>query len=184
MKDAIYIRCCNQIEWNLLSSFEKIESFGSLYTWNSFIFIADWLTDYFYQLFKVVALVNTRPKLNVNATFILPFERHFSALLSLDLSGVSNLAPPSFRLFWTRWNLQAPFWLVIPSLIRKVFSKWGSNGYSWKVPSQYFDSLPANIYLFKPNKRNTRKRCEICSKLTLKTLERHQWRFTLFHTFF
>ena len=29
---------------------------------------------------------------------------------------------------------------------------------------QYF---PANIYLFKVNNRNTRKRCEICSKLTI-----------------
>ena len=33
---------------------------------------------------------------------------------------------------------------------------------------------PANIYLFKVNNRNTRKRCEICSKLTIKTPERLQ----------
>ena len=31
---------------------------------------------------------------------------------------------------------------------------------------------PPNIYLFKVNNRNTSKRCEICSKLTIKTLER------------
>ena len=30
----------------------------------------------------------------------------------------------------------------------------------------------ANIFLFKVNNRNTRKRCEICSKLTIKTPER------------
>ena len=30
---------------------------------------------------------------------------------------------------------------------------------------------PANIYLFKYNSRNTRKRCEICSKFTIKALE-------------
>ena len=35
---------------------------------------------------------------------------------------------------------------------------------------------PANIYLFKVNNRNTRKRCETCSKLTIKTPERRQWR--------
>ena len=35
-------------------------------------------------------------------------------------------------------------------------------------------SVPANIYLFKVNKRNTRKRCEICSELTIKTPERRQ----------
>ena len=32
------------------------------------------------------------------------------------------------------------------------------------------DCFPANICLFKVNNRNTRKRCEICSKLTIKTL--------------
>ena len=34
---------------------------------------------------------------------------------------------------------------------------------------------PANIYLLKVNNRNNRKRCEICSELTIKTPERH-WR--------
>ena len=29
--------------------------------------------------------------------------------------------------------------------------------------------IPANIYLFKVNNRNTRKKCKICSKLTMKT---------------
>ena len=31
---------------------------------------------------------------------------------------------------------------------------------------------PAGIYLLKVNNRNTRTRCEICSKLTIKTPER------------
>ena len=31
---------------------------------------------------------------------------------------------------------------------------------------------PANIYLLKVNNRNSRKKCEICSKLTIKTPER------------
>ena len=36
------------------------------------------------------------------------------------------------------------------------------------------DTLPntANIYLFKTNNRNTRKRPDICSKLTIKLPER------------
>ena len=34
-----------------------------------------------------------------------------------------------------------------------------------------FIIFPASIYLFKVNNRNTRKRCEMCSKLTRKTLE-------------
>ena len=41
---------------------------------------------------------------------------------------------------------------------------------SWKLLSQF----PANIYLLKVNNRNTRKRCEICSKLTIKTPEQRQ----------
>ena len=33
----------------------------------------------------------------------------------------------------------------------------------------------AGIYLPKVNNRDTITRCEICSKLTIKTPERHQW---------
>ena len=40
--------------------------------------------------------------------------------------------------------------------------------FSKKERSQY----PTNIYFFKVNNRNTRKRCEICSKLIIKTPER------------
>ena len=35
---------------------------------------------------------------------------------------------------------------------------------------------PASNYMFKVNNRNTRLRYEICSKLTIKTLERRHWR--------
>ena len=35
---------------------------------------------------------------------------------------------------------------------------------------------PVGVYLLKVNNRSTRTRCEICSKLTLKTPERRQWR--------
>ena len=39
------------------------------------------------------------------------------------------------------------------------------------------DSIyPTNIYLFIFDNRNTRKKCEIRSKLTIKTPERRQWR--------
>ena len=40
---------------------------------------------------------------------------------------------------------------------------------------RYLD-IPAGIYLLKVNNGNTRTRCEICSKLTIKTPERRQWR--------
>ena len=35
---------------------------------------------------------------------------------------------------------------------------------------------PGGIYLLKVNNRNTRTRCIICLKLTIKTPERRQWR--------
>ena len=38
--------------------------------------------------------------------------------------------------------------------------------------STEMNESPANIYLFKVNNRNTKKRCELCSKLTMNTLER------------
>ena len=34
---------------------------------------------------------------------------------------------------------------------------------------------PVGIFMFKVNNRNTRTRCEICSKLTIETPERRQW---------
>ena len=36
----------------------------------------------------------------------------------------------------------------------------------------FFEPFPLGIYMFKVNNRNTRTRCEICSKLALKTPER------------
>ena len=38
-----------------------------------------------------------------------------------------------------------------------------------------YDNYTANIYLFKLNNRNTKIRCEIYSKLTIKTPERRHW---------
>ena len=37
-------------------------------------------------------------------------------------------------------------------------------------------SSPVGNYMLKCNNRNTRTRCEICSKLTIKTPERRHWR--------
>ena len=37
-------------------------------------------------------------------------------------------------------------------------------------------SFLAGNNMFKVNNRNTRARCEMCSKLTIKTLERSHWR--------
>ena len=42
---------------------------------------------------------------------------------------------------------------------------------------------PAGIYLLKVNNRNNRKRRETCSKLTIRTTERRQWRRRRFSVF-
>ena len=47
---------------------------------------------------------------------------------------------------------------------------------TWKIQKYLLSVIPANIYLFKVNNKNTRKRCQICSKLTIKTPERRDWR--------
>ena len=41
-----------------------------------------------------------------------------------------------------------------------------------------FDIFKVGIYLLKVNNRNSRTRCEICSKLTIEIPERRQWRRT------
>ena len=42
-------------------------------------------------------------------------------------------------------------------------------------PCSHYTVYPAGICLLKLNNRNTRKSCEICSKLTIKTPERRQF---------
>ena len=60
----------------------------------------------------------------------------------------------------------------IDQISRKLESNllyWHSKYAAKKEPSNL-----ADIYLLKVNNKNTRARCEICSKLTIKTLERRQ----------
>ena len=45
----------------------------------------------------------------------------------------------------------------------------------WKIWA-YNKYVPDNIYLLKVNNKNTKNISEICSKFTIKTPERHDWR--------
>ena len=59
----------------------------------------------------------------------------------------------------------------------KTFYQYMRRTYFSGVQSTIFFPFSANIYLFKVN-RNSRKRCEICSKLTIKIQEqRHRRTF-------
>ena len=44
-----------------------------------------------------------------------------------------------------------------------------------KIPLRQASFYSAGNYKFKVSNRNTRTRCEICSKLTIKTQERRHW---------
>ena len=69
--------------------------------------------------------------------------------------------------FFLRVPLDDCFWIESASLIECLRGR----GIRLFLLGNW-NSSPSNIYLFKFNNRNTRKRCEICSKLTIKTLER------------
>ena len=62
---------------------------------------------------------------------------------------------------WTPLILLIPLMLHVNNIPHPYFTWWLWVTMRW--------SLPANIYLFKGNNGNTRKRCEICSKLIIKT---------------
>ena len=71
----------------------------------------------------------------------------------------------SFKFIWifqTHYLFLKHYLFPIYLLTTKKFAKN-------EVPSTDF-------YSFKVNNRNTGKRCEMCSKLTVKTPERHRWR--------
>ena len=55
-------------------------------------------------------------------------------------------------------------WIIV--IHKVVFGVWTSYSYAF---------YPAANYMFKVNHGNTRTRCEICSKLTIKTSGRRQW---------
>ena len=44
-----------------------------------------------------------------------------------------------------------------------------------KCQEDLWEVFPDRIYLLKVSNRNSRKRCEICSKLTIKTPGQHHW---------
>ena len=82
--------------------------------------------------------------------------------------------------------------VAIPYIILDTIRKQNLNFVERGAKVLYFPNGSVNIYFFKVNKRNTRKRREIWVKLTNKTQERRQWHrsgvflFTLniFHTYF
>ena len=68
-----------------------------------------------------------------------------------------------YRSLWTIQQIGLVFLLLTLNRYLPIgFEYWTAN-------------FPPNIYQFKVNNRNTRKKCEICSKLTIKTPKRRHW---------
>ena len=49
-----------------------------------------------------------------------------------------------------------------------------------RLHNNFLGHIPAGISLLKVNSRNSRTRCEICSKFIIKITEQRQWRSGLF----
>ena len=54
-----------------------------------------------------------------------------------------------------------------------LFTQWSLSKISL---SHFSGTIPSGNYMFKVNNRNSRTRYELCSNLTIKTLERRHWR--------
>ena len=82
--------------------------------------------------------------------------------------------------FGIRNKFICKFSLLSPRLRPKLYFRSETNLAEKKISMDILDRkiihYPASIYLPKVNNRDTRTRFEICSKLTMKTLERRHWR--------
>ena len=106
------------------------------------------------------------------------FKRFRSPRVKLKAISTEKLQLFISNTSWTLRNLNIPSSIVKASWRTNFWSaeihqvSRGLNFYCINGDSAY----PANIYFFKVNNKNTRKRYKICSTLTIKTPERRQWR--------
>ena len=68
----------------------------------------------------------------------------------------------------------------IPAAVSHIANKHKSTSSTIIFFMTQFPFGPVGIYLFKVNNRNTRTRCQICSKLTIKTPEQRLASLTYF----
>ena len=72
----------------------------------------------------------------------------------------------SFNIYWLLWGL----------FLRFMCTRWFCGIDFRDSCLRNKDYVSVGIYMFKVNNRNTRTRCEIFSKLPIKTPERRHWR--------
>ena len=97
---------------------------------------------------------------------------------------IENQSPQSYLISCIYWYFNADINYMERLYVVKLNICFYWKTHCNKTPSRNLCSFtkllntskPANIYLFKVKKRNTRKRCKICSELTIKTPEWRQRR--------
>ena len=92
---------------------------------------------------------------------------HHSMQRAINLP-LENYPPPITILCWVRA-------LVFLVIFACLFFAWHFSFLSCTKDVGKQVLIPAGIYLLRVSNRNTRTRCEICSKLTIKTPEQCQW---------
>ena len=78
-----------------------------------------------------------------------------------------------------KWSWSFPQWVAVSKLIQHWCTlgcrvMYVAYGLQWHWFMETYS--PASKYMFKVNNESTRARCEIRSKLTIKTPERRDWR--------
>ena len=106
-----------------------------------------------------------KPKKETKATFLIGFHQ---ACLGM---------PTLFKIARRISSLYC--FSILQLIVSEIYSCFYSTfpyGFLSPYLNKDFYGHPVCIYLLKVTNRNSRTRCEKCSKLTLKTLERRQWR--------
>ena len=93
---------------------------------------------------------------------------HFLEYGGTNSQNFSARSQPWWRLHW--FHVRTGLLKKKPRIFQCIYLL--RNWLRWRVRS----SKPAGIYFFKVSNRSTRKRCQICSKLTIKTPGRRHWR--------
>ena len=181
VKNLIWIAFERNISADIRTSIRKI----SLLLWARFCFYADHLlTVWNFQRFIVDKWRHACSCLYISTCYIvliveiywkkltglIEFEIHFRKFLKFIISDFveSRLVKPSFN----------PITPNICKMVIHTLTIWQQKVKNVeRVLDHFLDTaclIPVGIYMFKVNNRNTRTKCRICSKLTIKTPERHQ----------
>ena len=92
---------------------------------------------------------------------------------------VCAVASHGFKIVMSRNPHTIPGIIYFPKLFLIVTTQyhWVMSNIPINISWRYLNfKVPAGNYMFRVSNRNTRTRCELCSKLTRQILERRHWR--------